>query len=263
MILTKILFFLFITTIPSLLFSQADTVKTYYLNNKIESVIPMLDSLKHGLSMYYFENGNLKEERPYINGKVEGVVKQYYENGKLKELFSIYRGKREGITTYYDENSGMIENVKFINGKIEVNKVPFYVDKNDDVLLKKTIKKITEKRTGVFLPPKIDEDDFKDDPAYYVQAEVIPETIGGMEVIYKKLYYPRTAIDNDISGSVEVKTYINKKGKVTKTEIVKGLGHGCDESAEIAIKYSRFNPGLIRGQKVNVQMIIKLEFKLD
>lgn len=262
MIKTKILLLLISSSITSILFCQVDTVKTYYPDNKIESVIPMLDSLKHGISMYYFENGKLKEERPYINGKVEGVVKQYYENGNLKELYSIYNGKREGITTYYDENGEIIENVTFINGKIEVNKVPFYVDKNDDVLLKKTIKKITEKRTGVPLPPKIDEDDFKDDPAYYVNAEVMPEPIGGMKAIYKKLYYPRTAIDNDIFGFVEVKTYIDKNGKVTKTEIVKGIGYGCDESAEIAIKYSRFNPGLIRGQKVNVKMIIKLEFKL-
>jgi len=221
----------------------------------------MLDSLKHGISIFYFDNGNFKEERPYINGKVEGVVKQYYINGNIKLIYSIYDGKREGNTTYYDEKGEVLKNVTFTHGKIEVNKIPFYVNKVDDELLKKTIKKITEKRTGVPLPPKIEKDDFKDDPAYYVNAEVMPQPIGGMDAIYKKLYYPRTAIDNDISGIVEVKVFIEKEGKVSKVEIVKGLGYGCDESAEIAVKYTRFSPGLIRGQKVNVQMILKLEFK--
>jgi len=262
MIKSKILFLLVASSTISILFPQNDTLKTFFSNNKIESVIPMLDSLKHGISLYYFDNGNLKEERPYLNGKVEGVVKQYYENGNIKLIYSIYDGKREGNTTYYDEQGEVLNAVKFTQGKIEVNKIPFYADKADDELLKKTIKKITEKRTGVPLPPKIEEDDFKDDPAYYVNAEVMPQPIGGMEAIYKKLYYPRTAIDNDISGIVEVKTNIDKNGKVTNTEIIKGLGFGCDESAEIAVKYTRFSPGLIRGQKVNVQMILKLEFKL-
>jgi len=257
----KFLFIIFIFSLTVFLYPQKDTLKTYYAGSKLKSVIPMLDGLRHGQSKFYFDNGNLKEERPYINGKVEGVVKLYFKSGKLKSIYSIINGKREGNFTLYDEKGEVLKEVDFAGGKIYVKKVPFYVNNSKDTFVKKSLKKIKEKRTGVPLPPKIKEENFKDDPVYYLNAEVMPKPFGGMATFYKKLYYPRTAIDNDIKGIVKVKAFIEKNGKVSKTEIVKGIGYGCDESASIAVKYTRFSPGLIRGHKVKVQMVISLEFK--
>ena len=257
---TLLTFSLFLFTILSV-YPQADTLKTYFPNNKLKSIIPMLDSLRNGLSKFYFENGTLKEERPYINGRIEGVVKHYYKSGNLKDMYSILNGKREGNYTLYDDKGKTLKDVNFVGGKIYIKKVPFYLDKEKDTYVKNSLKKIKVNRTGVPLPPKIEEENFKDDPAYYLNAEVMPKPIGGMAAIYKKLYYPRTAIDNDIHGIVKIRVYIERNGKVSKTEIVKGLGYGCDESAAIAVKYTRFTPGLIRGHKVKVQMIIDIKFK--
>ena len=243
------------------IFPQPDTLKTYFPDNLIESKIPMLDSLKHGVALFYYNNGKLKEERPYKNGRVLGIVKHYYKNGQLKDIFSIINGKREGKYTLYDSTGKIIRDVNFVHGKIFVKKLPFYVDKGKISFVKKSIKQIKEKSTGVPLPPTIQDEDLKDDPAYYINVEVMPKPLGGMATIYKKLYYPRTAIDNDIQGIVKVRAFIEKNGRVSKTEIVKGLGYGCDESAAIAVKYTKFTPGLLRGQKVKVQMIIPVEFK--
>ncbi len=252
---------IFILSFVISLYPQKDTLKTYYPNNKLESVIPLLDSLRHGVAKFYFENGKLKEERTYNNGKVDGIVKHYYKSGTLKDIYSILNGKREGNYTLYDEKGKVIKEVNFVGGKIYVKKLPFYFDKEKDTFVKKSIKKIKEKRTGVPLPPKIEEENFKDDPAYYLNVEVMPKPIGGMATIYKKLFYPRAARDNNIQGIVKVRAFIERNGKVSKTEIVKGLGYGCDESAATAIKYTRFTPGLLKGRKVKVQMIISVEFK--
>jgi Gram-negative bacterial tonB protein. len=44
---------------------------------------------------------------------------------------------------------------------------------------------------------------------------------------------------------------------------VEGIGYGCDENARLSVYYTRFKPGLQKGQRVKVQMIIPIEFKLD
>lgn len=257
----KFLIIIFIFSLTTSLYPQIDTLKTYYPNNNLKSVIPLLDSLRHGLAKLYFDNNKIKEERPYINGRVKGIVKHYYKSGVLKSLYSVLNGKREGNYTLYDEKGEVLKDVNFVGGKIYVKKIPFYVDKEKETFINKSIKKIKEKRTGVPLPPKIEEENFKDDPAYYLNVEVMPKPIGGMAAIYKKLFYPSFARENDIQGIVKVRAFIEKNGKVSKTEIIKGLGYGCDKSAEIAVKYTRFTPGLLRGQKVKVQMVISVEFK--
>ncbi|HED07895.1 MAG TPA: TonB family protein [Ignavibacteria bacterium] len=257
----KFLIIVFILSLITSLYPQADTLKTYYPNNKLKSVIPLLDSLRQGLAKFYFDNGKIKEERPYVNGRVEGIVKHYYKSGVLKSIYTIINGKREGNYTLYDEKDSVLKDVNFVGGKIDIKRIPFYVDKEKETFIKKSIKKIKEEQTGVPLPPKIEEKNFKDDPAYYLNVEVMPKPIGGMASIYRKLTYPLAARDNNIQGIVKVRVFIEKNGRVSKTEIVKGLGYGCDEAAETAIKYTRFTPGLLRGQKVKVQMIISVEFK--
>ena len=57
-------------------------------------------------------------------------------------------------------------------------------------------------------------------------------------------------------------TYIDRDGEVLDAQVVDSLGYGCDESARLAIFYHRFTPGMIKGQRVKVQMEIPIEFKL-
>jgi hypothetical protein len=38
--------------------------------------------------------------------------------------------------------------------------------------------------------------------------------------------------------------YINEEGIVLKTEILKGIGGGCDEAAEYAVKHTKYFPGI-------------------
>ena len=114
------------------------------------------------------------------------------------------------------------------------------------------------------LPPDVEEEhNYEDDPAFYKTVEVMPEPIGGMKAIYKKIGYPEEAKENEIEGVVKILTMIDRDGEVLDAQVVEGIGYGCDEAARLAVFYHRFKPGLIRGEKVKVQMEIPIEFKLE
>ncbi|MEJ2104772.1 MAG: energy transducer TonB, partial [Ignavibacteriaceae bacterium] len=136
-------------------------------------------------------------------------------------------------------------------------------DSSNALALKPPVKLKKKKTNNDLLPPVIEEEkNYEDDPAFYKTVEVMPEPFGGMEAIYKKIGYPEEAKDNDIEGVVSVLTFIDRDGEVIDAQVVQGIGYGCDEAARLAILYHRFKPGLIKGQKVKVQMEIPIEFKL-
>ncbi len=267
-------FFIIITLLCAGSYSpaQTDSVMTYYDNGNLKSVVNYADSVREGEARFYFENGNIKEQMNYVNGRVDGLVKVYYQNGNLKRLINLENGKREGPTSNFDKDGKFIKDVFYERGKLyvepkqEVANTKIEVASNDSKTkkseIKKSEKKINKDKNGLPLPPPVKEQNFKDDPAYFQNVEVMPEPIGGMQVIQKKLYYPQNAIDNGIEGTVNILAYIDRFGEVTEAKVDKGIGYGCDESARIAVYYTKFKPGLLRGEPVNVKMIIPVEFKI-
>lgn len=95
---------------------------------------------------------------------------------------------------------------------------------------------------------------------YYAAVDYMPEPKGGFNTIQSRLVIPEQAKQNNISGKVLVKTYIDELGKVVRTEIIQGIGYGCDEAAMRAVRNSHFSPGKLGGQYVRVQMIITVFF---
>ena len=65
-----------------------------------------------------------------------------------------------------------------------------------------------------------------------------------------------------VEGRVFVKAYINEEGTVDRTEILKGIGSGCDSVAMKAIMDTKFTPGKQRGEPVKVQVSIPIVFQL-
>ena len=95
---------------------------------------------------------------------------------------------------------------------------------------------------------------------YYAAVDYMPEPKGGYSAIQSRVVIPAQAKENNISGKVLVKTYIDELGKVVRTEIIQGIGYGCDEAAMRAVRNSRFSPGKLAGQYVRVQMIVTVFF---
>jgi len=101
------------------------------------------------------------------------------------------------------------------------------------------------------------------DTDYFVMAEEMPTPVGGISAIASKVVYPEIAKRAGIEGRVFVKALIDTNGNVIETEVIKGLGAGIDESAQNAVKASKFTPGKIDGKPVKVQVTVPLLFKLQ
>ncbi|MFA6978883.1 MAG: energy transducer TonB [Ignavibacteriaceae bacterium] len=101
----------------------------------------------------------------------------------------------------------------------------------------------------------------QEDP-YAAFAEVMPEPVGGLEAIIKKIVYPEIAKKAGLSGKLYLLIYVDEKGKVDDVKVIKGLGGGCDEAAIKAVKESKFSPGKNSDVPVKVKLSLPITFKM-
>ena len=103
----------------------------------------------------------------------------------------------------------------------------------------------------------------EEEPTYFVAVEEMPAPIGGIVAIQKKIVYPEIAKRAGVEGKVYVLAFVDETGTVTKAQIIKGIGAGCDEAALDAVQKTKFTPGKQRGKPVRVQVSIPILFKLQ
>jgi protein TonB len=102
----------------------------------------------------------------------------------------------------------------------------------------------------------------EEEPVYFVAVEEMPSPIGGIQAIQNLIVYPEIAKRAGVEGKVNVLAYVNEDGTVIKTEILKGIGGGCDEAAEYAVKHTKFSPGKQRSKPVKVKVMVPIRFQL-
>lgn len=112
-------------------------------------------------------------------------------------------------------------------------------------------------------PPKEDKKVIEEEPQYFVAVEEMPEPIGGIQAIQSKIVYPEIAKRAGVEGRVYILAFVDEIGTVTKAEVIKGIGAGCDEAALDAVKKTKFKPGKQRGKAVRVQVSIPVVFRLQ
>ncbi len=253
------------------IFAQDSLVTTYYNNGNKKEEYHLKKNIREGEAKVYFEDGNLKEERNYVNGKIDGLVKVYAENGKLQKTIYIENGRRNGPTSLFSEEGIYEKDVNYENGKKIPDVDPFEelekqlasTSKTENVVQNsKPIITKTKKKIDPSLPPRLEDDFAADDPAYFLTVEVMPEPVGGIEAIQRKIIYPKRAIENNIEGTVKIRAFIDDYGEVKEASVTEGIGYGCDEAAQRAVYYSKFKPGLQKGKGVKVQTIVPIVFKL-
>ncbi len=262
--------FILIVLIAVSVYAQDSLVTTYFDNGNKKEEYHLNKNIRVGEDTLYFENGKIKEERNYINGKIEGLVKVYSEEGKLQRTIYIEEGRRNGPTSIFTEDGIYVKDVNYDNGKKvpdvdpyeELEKKLASNSKEKNEQKRNIVKTKVEKKIDRSIPPKLEEDVAADDPAFFLSVEVMPEPVGGIEAIQKKIIYPKRAINNNIEGTVKIRAFIDEFGEVTEASVAEGIGYGCDEAAKTAVYYSKFKPGVQKGKKVKVQMIIPIEFKL-
>jgi len=110
-------------------------------------------------------------------------------------------------------------------------------------------------------PPQEEEEEVQLD--FFMAVEEMPEPIGGITAIQKRIIYPEIAKRAGVQGRVYIKAFVDETGTVKKAEVIKGIGAGCDEAAMAAVMKTKFKPGKQRGKPVRVQVSIPILFKLN
>lgn len=121
----------------------------------------------------------------------------------------------------------------------------------------------TELNASLDVAPPPPQSSSSEDEQYFVAVEEMPIVIGGVEAISRFLVYPDIALRAQVHGRVFVLAYVDENGLVTKAEILKGIGAGCDEAAIDAVKKVKFIPGKQRGKPVKVKVSIPVLFRIQ
>ena len=89
-----------------------------------------------------------------------------------------------------------------------------------------------------------------------------PSIIGGLSSLYLNIDYPIEARDKGIQGLTVLMFIVEKDGSTSNIEVMKSLHPACDSAAVIAVRQTRFNPGVQDGEEVRVKMRLPIRFKL-
>jgi protein TonB len=111
-------------------------------------------------------------------------------------------------------------------------------------------------------PPPAEEEEEEAEPEIFVIVEQMPELIGGLASVQKKINYPPIAKKAGVEGRVIVQFVVNEQGNVIDPVVVRGIGAGCDDEAIRAVSDAKFKPGKQRGKPVRVKMSLPITFKL-
>lgn len=100
-----------------------------------------------------------------------------------------------------------------------------------------------------------------------IELDEMPEFPGGMDAMFKfmgdNLNYPAAAREKGIEGTVVVSFIVNQDGSISNSEILRGIGGGCDEeSVRIVNSFPAWKPGVDEGKKVRTQMRLPIRYKL-
>lgn len=112
------------------------------------------------------------------------------------------------------------------------------------------------------------ESGLKPDNLPFTHVEMMPEFVGGTSEMYswlsKNLDYPTAAAQAGVEGKVFVKFIVEKDGTISKLEVLKGIGFGCDEEALRTLqKMPKWSLGKQNGRAVRVYFTLPIVFKLQ
>jgi periplasmic protein TonB len=101
----------------------------------------------------------------------------------------------------------------------------------------------------------------------FLSVEQNPEFAGGMNALLKflqkNLRYPTPAVNANVMGKVYMQFVVGQDGNISKVDVVKGIGFGCDEEAQRVVKLMpKWSPGRQSGRAVAVKFTLPISFQL-
>jgi periplasmic protein TonB len=107
-----------------------------------------------------------------------------------------------------------------------------------------------------------------DDNFIFERPEVLPEFPGGLAALYqylgKNIKYPRQAQELHIQGTVFISFVVERDGRVTQINLLRGIGGGCDEEAiRVVQNMPPWSPGKMGTQTVRASFTLPVRFLLQ
>ncbi|MFA5806153.1 MAG: TonB family protein [Melioribacteraceae bacterium] len=248
--LKPIKLFLILVTIYSISSAQNGIVKSYYPDGSIQSEISYVNDILDGNAVWYYPNGQLKSEKNFSKGILDGWVKEYYESGLLKEEYFVKISMKDGALKIYNENGTLKLIADYANG-VQTKMLSFDDGNGNQVFTSDSVKLITQ-------PIKIARSGIR----YQCNVEICPEPVGGMKSIQDNLVYPEHALRYGLEGTVTLIAKISSEGEVINTEITRGMGFGCSEAAQEAVKKTKFLPGENNDVSIESEITLSIEFRI-
>lgn len=105
------------------------------------------------------------------------------------------------------------------------------------------------------------------EPEAFKEVDIMPQFPGGQEAMVKYLVtnikYPDEAKKKGLQGTVLVQYIVEKDGSITNTEVIEGIGGGCDEEAlRVVSSMPRWIPGKMKDETVRVIFVLPIKFAL-
>ena len=102
----------------------------------------------------------------------------------------------------------------------------------------------------------------------FISVEQNPEFAGGMNALLKflqkNLRYPTPAVNANVGGKVYMQFVVGQDGNISKVDVLKGIGFGCDEEAQRVVKLMpKWSPGRQSGRAVAVKFTLPISFQLS
>jgi len=99
--------------------------------------------------------------------------------------------------------------------------------------------------------------------AKFIRKEDRPKIIGGCAALMRNVKYPEIAQRAGVEGTVKVRAFIDKYGRVTNVIVLKGIPRsGLNEAAMEAVRKTKFQPAVQRDRPVGVWMEFAIVFRL-
>ncbi|HEV7382189.1 MAG TPA: TonB family protein, partial [Dyadobacter sp.] len=125
----------------------------------------------------------------------------------------------------------------------------------------------SDHETAVVSPQTLEERKDIDDKVFMV-VEKQPVFPGGVRAMYKflgdNIKYPAAAANANVSGRVFLSFVVAASGEIRDVQVLKGIGHGCDEEAvRVVSKFPKWKPAMHEGKTVNVKYNLPIMFQLE
>jgi TonB family protein len=248
---TTIPIMLFLFSIDFVCYGQNGNVKSYYPDGSIESELSYINDILDGNGVWYYTNGNIKKELNYNKGVLSSWVREFYESGLLKDEYYVENGIIDGIFKSYYKNGELKDLITYSGGK-QIQKKSFDYDPNYTAPLEAY-------KAGYV----VDKERKIKNELFICNFEKCPIPVGGFKAIQENLVYPEHALRYGLEGTVTLTARISTDGDVINTKLLKGIGLGCDEAAQEAVKKTKFEPAQNEGKIVESDVTLNVEFKIQ